>query len=1238
MGKDMKQIRRKKQKILWAWMMTLSLFTGVFSGTAGVDAAENTVLEQGMEGTPAESQSPVESAEPVETGVPEVVPGTEAPPAAETEEPVWSAEPEVPEQASFRIMFTSDIHGQVTTEDYETGRSNYTTGGYSKTVSLIQAARQESGENSVLFDLGDNLYDYTTDYIYEYDSSAEQPIYTALSKMNYDAITLGNHEFEYTLGYLKDQLERTGLTDKVVLSNVWDAVTKEHVWAENKILTKKIISESGKELEIKVGLIGETPPKLSKKKTDFTGILESEDIIENVKKEAEILKEQGADLVIVLGHTGIGGENPEKKDDDTGYALTKLSDVDAVLCGHKHRDFPLRGRSTIYDTLPGIDPETKLVNGKPLVQVQNRGASLGIADLRLEICGGRVQVLGGRTEVREVDENTPVNQEINECEGKWAKIFMSDCSEIVCDISADADVQNYFGPIEDTDAIQLLNNIKISCALQQKKSKLTKYQDLPVVAASTYFRSGLEDDNDYIDIRAYFKRSNIYNLVKYKTRLELYCMTGAQLKEWLEWAVSGYEEQGKGVLLSSVFSSEKTLSDKPLQYALTSDTMNNWSTLYLFDGVSYTVDTMIPPRYNSSGVQVSDTSRIVSMSRNGVAVQPEDTFLVITDALPSNALFQGMNPNRVAKYSSADYRVFVEEYLRQLSRTGGLKSSADQNWRVKFSDASAYVLKSSVNAEDFLSRKPWIIGKFGKVENVQYYLADFSRMNMEDTAGPSINTAVLNQKATNKAVEVSVQVTDESGLQSVRYVSGKYIADSEIWNTEAAKQLKESDSFLCDKNGIYTIYAVDTRGNRQIEYVEISNINSGVLGAPVVDSFSNRKTKLTGTAEPNATIYFWLENGKTYTTKVKSTGKFSKKIPAQKAGTTIYAYAADSQGRASARTVIVVQRTGPNKPTLDGVTTESKVVSGTIGDTYAYPVLFVGDNDVYVSNANVKGLFQKSSLYSDSQNIFICPMDMKENGTFSMTLPNYVPAESLVELRTVDVAYRLSLGDSKTCELKAPNKPVEVSGVTNLTRTVKVYSEQPCDSAVVSIGNENYSEESSSYDGARKRYCFEVSIPRTDSGYTLSVYLTNEKGSSGKITIRPKKVVPDTPKVTFVKAGKKKIVGQVDLVGPTPAPDAEDIEVKKTVTEKVKVKKKVKGKTKTIVKTKKKTVVVTIPAIVTSTKTKVFVYVNGKKKKAEITSKGKFYLILNQPLKKGTKIICQAQNAEGSSLKLHFTP
>lgn len=75
-------------------------------------------------------------------------------------------------------------------------------------------------------------------------------------------------------------------------------------------------------------------------------------MVANVKKETKILKDAGADIVVVLAHSGVGSEQPALMDENVGYALTQIDGVDAVLCGHKHSNFCANG-TTHYDTYPG---------------------------------------------------------------------------------------------------------------------------------------------------------------------------------------------------------------------------------------------------------------------------------------------------------------------------------------------------------------------------------------------------------------------------------------------------------------------------------------------------------------------------------------------------------------------------------------------------------------------------------------------------------------------------------------------------------------------------------------------------------------------------------------------------------------------------------------------------------------------------------------------------------------------
>lgn len=142
--------------------------------------------------------------------------------------------------ADMRVIFTTDIHGQVVNYDYQSAKE--VNRGLNKAYTLVKKARNEVGTGNYLtFDLGDSVYDFTTDYIYNHEPEALQPVYNAMTMIGYDAITLGNHDFDYGYDYLVNQLETSGLEQSCVLSNVYSAADNKSIFGvENKIIEKTL--------------------------------------------------------------------------------------------------------------------------------------------------------------------------------------------------------------------------------------------------------------------------------------------------------------------------------------------------------------------------------------------------------------------------------------------------------------------------------------------------------------------------------------------------------------------------------------------------------------------------------------------------------------------------------------------------------------------------------------------------------------------------------------------------------------------------------------------------------------------------------------------------------------------------------------------------------------------------------------------------------------------------------------
>ncbi len=1141
------------------------------------------------------------------------------------------------DEAKLRIVFTTDLHGQLSNVDYSTGAA-YNTGGLSKVMTLLKAAREEAGEaNTLTFDLGDVMYDYTTDYIYDYDENEIQPMYQAMAAVGYDAITLGNHDFEYTLPYIQKQLSATGLADKVVVSNITDATTGAHVWNRNKMIEKMLTTPNGGQVKVRVGVIGETIPTLSKKRCDYTGVLKGEDIVSNVTQEAQILKANGADIIVVLAHSGVGEENPVAMDENVCYALTKIPEVDVVLSGHKHAFFCADG-TTKYDKYPGVDTTTRLVNGKNLVMVANNGKGIGMVDLGFTGNAESCSLVSRKSVLRKVKKDTASDDAISAYMGKWATTFLNDSNKILCELGESSRMENYFGTIEDSGVMQLLNDVAISYGLQYKNVTNPQYKDLPIVAAAAYNRYGAGSGEDYYDISGNFTKADLYQMISYRIQLWSYVVTGSQLKEFLEWSASSYEMPGapiasppvstapatptteaavstgaaasadgediKNTISGAVIGDNKQESQsiglidkllsyegaKPIQFLLQEEWRTNWSNFYIMDGIEYQLDTSVEPRYDQTGKMIHDTHRVKSLTRNGQPIADTDQVLLILNRLPGTILPSQFTTEGLGKYSAANTRIFFESYLDEQSMCGTMKHNVDNNWSVKTSNNYQYVIKSGAGSADVAEKKSWFRELLDDTEDFYYYLADFSDKNGNDTTGPSVNVKSLNEVETNKDVPVAVQATDGSGIYAVRYLLGKYAIDSGAWDNAP---IVDGSSFLCKENGVYSVMAMDVYGNRSIRYIRINNINKSVLEAPKVATYTNRKSYIEGTAEPDATIYFEVESGDIYKTVVKIDGTFKYELPPQNADTKIFVYVVDDEGRASARTVVTVKRTGPNKPVLNKLVTSSRNLSGELNDANVYPVFFIDSKKiVYMQEDETRSFYEKSEIFDPQYTIQYLNFNINEKGQYSFDLPELLPAESKVRMRTLDVASRNSMGTSRTVKQTVPAKPT-MSEVTNLSKKVKVFTEEQCTSATLKVGKKIYTIRKATYVKSKKLYRYTQKISRSDSGVSVQAYLTNVKGNSEKLKVTKKEVVPDTPKLNKVRPGARKITGHVDVVG--------DSTGEEEVT-------------------------------VSSTNTKVFVYVGKKKYSAVINFEGDYRVKLKKPAAAGDKIRVKARNAKGASL------
>ena len=938
------------------------------------------------------------------------------------------------EVVEMRVIGTTDLHGQLNSTDYEMN-VDYNNGGLARVFDLIQKTKKElPEENTITVDAGDTLFDYTTEYIYSEYQNEIQPIYKAMALVGYDAITLGNHDFDYGYDYILKQLNETGLRDITVVSNVWDSKTGEHPFLENMMLTRNMVTKSGKQVEINIGIMGMTIPNLSGKTHSYAGILKSEDTVISAKQQAQKLKEMGADIIICVAHTGIGPVEPALNFKNVAYALTKIEEIDVVVCGHEHNLFPTSDMTSPYYNLPQVDRKTYLINGKNVIMAGDRGRAIGVVDLTLEIREDYIKIADRKSELRMVTgENTTENKVIASQYGELEDELLKYSTDIIGELDEGTIIQNYYGLLGDNIAIQLFNNSKISYALNYINTNAKEYKDYPIVAASTYDSFGEGSIDDFVTISGKFTEADLAQLQQYNNYLYLYTITGKQLREWLEWSASAYEN----IYFKSNWSN-KTMSELMKETGLKSlireDWINDWSNFFIFDGIEYVINPGVEPRYDFSGNQINTTNRIKSMTYNGKEITDDMEFIIATNKITKPVGANSGVEKQVVYKSFNRSQSVLADYLKQMSISGSLIPQVDHNWKVDFPISDyKFITKIPYYGHDLFQETPWYEEYLKEENGYRYYIASYPKVN-SDTSGPTIIVAPSVTHPTASPYDIAVYAMDASEIKRLRYIQGDFDVNYTGWST--AREIT-NHTFKVYDNTTFTVYAEDIHGNKTVQKIVINNFRDDMLARPTVEKYTNRKANIKGTAEPGATIVFEAYTG-TYKTTVGRDGKYSYPLPSQPSGTMVSIYVVDEEKNIeSERITVPVHRTGPNKPSINSIFNISPYISGNTNDSDATVIAIIEDT-VYVSDQGGKELYEANlDIYDPTLKIIETEFEVNSLGYYILKLPPQVGGTK-VTVYNLDHVSRSSRATTATVEEVAPNAP-QVYEISNIEKALSGY-------------------------------------------------------------------------------------------------------------------------------------------------------------------------------------------------------
>jgi 5'-nucleotidase len=248
------------------------------------------------------------------------------------------------------ILHTNDTHSQIEPTEKNAVR-NADMGGYARRAGVINQIRQQE-PNVLLLDAGD--FSQGTPFYNFYKGRVEIQGYNL---MNYDAVMLGNHEFDNGMDSLAMLLKMAKFP--VIVSN-YDA---KGSLLSGLIKPYKILSKAG----MKIGImgLGVNPAGLIMEK-NYAGI-KYKDPVKTAQYLADFLKKKRkCDLVICLSH--LGSDSTELKINDFSLAH-QTRNIDVIIGGHSH---------TMLENVKTINMDGKAVM---IAQMAKSGLFLGRIDV-----------------------------------------------------------------------------------------------------------------------------------------------------------------------------------------------------------------------------------------------------------------------------------------------------------------------------------------------------------------------------------------------------------------------------------------------------------------------------------------------------------------------------------------------------------------------------------------------------------------------------------------------------------------------------------------------------------------------------------------------------------------------------------------------------------------------------------------------------------------------------------------
>ncbi|TYB44268.1 bifunctional metallophosphatase/5'-nucleotidase [Actinomadura chibensis] len=543
------------------------------------------------------------------------------------------------------VMGTSDLHSHAVDWDYYRDAAysdrDGNVVGLARVSSLVNQIRAARGrERTLLFDAGDTIQGTPLGFYYASvepitDTGALHPMAGQMNAIGYDAVALGNHEFNYGLPFLDAWIRQ--MRAPVLAANAVHAGTRRPAFRPYALKRMRVRGFP----PITVGLLGLTNPGVAIwDRGNVSGRLDFLDLVATARRWVPVIRRQGADVVIVSAHSGDSGTSSYTGDLPVENAAALVAEqvpgIDAILFGHAHLDIPERF-------------VTNKATGRTVVMSEPKcwGQRLSVFDLTLTHERGRWKVTGKSA----TSVNTNTVQEDPELVTLVKKQHDAVVAYVNKEVATSTEemsaAESCWKDTAILDYIHLVQTATVKAAIAG-----TENAALPVLSIAAPFSRSATFPAGKVTIR------DIAGLYIYDNTLLASVLTGSQIKAYLEYSARYFKQVAAGAPVDPA--SWTNANNRP-DY--------NYDQL---SGVTYDVD-----------IAKAEGSRVAALAYDGKPVADDQRFVVAVNNYRQSG--GGGFPNITAAPVVYNAQVAIREAIVEYASKAGTIDPATfhvENWRL----------------------------------------------------------------------------------------------------------------------------------------------------------------------------------------------------------------------------------------------------------------------------------------------------------------------------------------------------------------------------------------------------------------------------------------------------------------------------------------------------------------------------------------------------------------------------